>query len=347
MASYQSDLSFRLAASSVLLLFYFLLFCAVGELYVRYCLPQFIPSPSLGINYSAIDHVLLGEKNKSFRQFSPAGDFDVEVRYNKYGFRDVKDISSATERDIFVVGDSFSFGHGVAEEKRFSNVLGSVENVAVYNISIPSLDLDGYEKLIDLALQKTPNLRNIIISLCMENDLRVYGSENTHANMSNVSSGMQIWRELKVYLSGHSAFYRFLIYLVQRYEKTAQLAKAIGISDNYVSMRPDQDVINSTVAKLQSLAKRYNMIVLVIPSRGLWVGDNIQQEKVIHESLLRELERRGVSFVDVVPLFAKDPDPLHFYYKHDGHWTEEAHSIAGKALAAAVHNEFWGADRHQ
>jgi hypothetical protein len=44
-------------------------------------------------------------------------------QFNDKGFRDPKNLQESAKTDWFVLGDSFSFGSGVKEEQRFSNLL--------------------------------------------------------------------------------------------------------------------------------------------------------------------------------------------------------------------------------
>jgi len=92
--------------------------------------------------YRNDDGVPLGPANGLVRQRQPKGDYDLQIRFNKYGFRDDQDLSDASTNDLFVVGDSVSFGWGVDISNRFSNLLADRSGLTVYNISVPT-DIAG------------------------------------------------------------------------------------------------------------------------------------------------------------------------------------------------------------
>ncbi len=107
---------------------------------VRVFLPRYIPCEAVVFHMEG--GVPLGPKSYVGRHTNNTTDYDVTVRINAYGFRDTKDLKDSRERDFFVVGDSFGFGWGVDEEDRYSNLLASMLESEVYNISVPT-DIEG------------------------------------------------------------------------------------------------------------------------------------------------------------------------------------------------------------
>ena len=73
--------------------------------------------------YNIENGARIGKKNSKAVQYNTAGEFHVELSFNDHGFRDKKDLRNSKDEDIFVAGDSMAMGHGVEEDKRFSNVL--------------------------------------------------------------------------------------------------------------------------------------------------------------------------------------------------------------------------------
>src|SRR5437016_2003900 len=149
------------------------------EFIVRTCFPFFNPRAQIPV-YATKDNFFLGPISQQVRQATPKGDYNVRVSFNQYGFRDTKDLRDSSERDIFVVGDSFSMGWGVEENQRYSNLLASKLARRVFNISIPE-DIRGYSKLVKYAEKCGGTVRNLIIGVCLENDLRDYSDGRTGA----------------------------------------------------------------------------------------------------------------------------------------------------------------------
>src|ERR1035438_2572737 len=94
----------------------------LAEFAVRWLFPVFNPSAQMSFQVMP-GHFALGPKSQTEWDMAPKGDYNVRASFNQFGFRDVKDLRTATNADWFAVGDSFTLGFGVDEEKRFSNLL--------------------------------------------------------------------------------------------------------------------------------------------------------------------------------------------------------------------------------
>jgi len=130
------------------------------ELLTSYFLPDYNPSGRFAY-YTNDDGIVLGQKNFKGRLWDNSGEFNHEVKINKFGFSDEKDLSLSTAKDIFVVGDSFGFGYGVEENKRFSNILETMFGVKVYNICIPG-DFNDYYKFMEYALKNRATIKKSV-----------------------------------------------------------------------------------------------------------------------------------------------------------------------------------------
>ena len=79
------------------------------EFIIRKLFPAYDPSKMVRFSYND-EGILLGKPNSIWHHWMKAGDFNVTVRFNQYGLRDIKDLQNSTPNDWFVVGDSFSVG---------------------------------------------------------------------------------------------------------------------------------------------------------------------------------------------------------------------------------------------
>ena len=65
--------------------------------------------PSGGVAFTHLpDGTAIGPANTKGRQIKNTGDYDVEVAFNRDGFRDRKSLQNAPAGSLFVVGDSFA-----------------------------------------------------------------------------------------------------------------------------------------------------------------------------------------------------------------------------------------------
>jgi acetyltransferase AlgX (SGNH hydrolase-like protein) len=338
----------RLAIKTAVLLVSILVSVLILEAAVRYALPQYNRAGQ--ISYQCVDGVAIALPNGEFRHWTKMGDFDVAVSTNQYGLRDTKDMADAEPDSLFAVGDSFSLGHGVEEWQRYSNQLETRLGRPVYNISVPT-DLNGYLRLVGYALGVSPKIGTLIVGLCMENDIALYPSEvppckpgvdlsdwrNWRTNLSSMS--LLDWKNL---LTADSAAYFAITSVVHQQPTLKRVAMRLGlIRENLQFEGPrgyHEGAITSSAEKLAQIAARFDTIVLIIPSRGLWQGAHRETESRIHDRLVALLDARGIPTLDLRPVFERSGDPLQYHYPNDGHWNAEGHRVASDSLAEYLGN---------
>ena len=303
------------------------------EIAVRKLFPAFNPSYMWrSRNY---DGVILGIKNSTFRHKHPLGDFDINIKINKYGFRDEKDISKSTPNDLLVVGDSFSFGHGVEEDKRYSNLLEKMIGIPVYNISIP-VEIDGYAALVRYAKQNGAKMDNLIITICMENDLIDYEKKESYYKSKAYEN--KKFKSFKKFLRKNSAFFNMINYLIVNNETLYKLAIKLGLLSHYRDFirknEYSEKIILSSVNKLLEITQQFdNVTVIVIPSRALWVGDNQETELKIHNRFCELLRENQLDIIDLRLIYEEGDDPFQYLFEHDGHWSEKGHLKVAEILS--------------
>lgn len=309
---------------------------ALAERFVRAFFPVYDPSGRIEIRLNE-NQMSLGKKNTVSRQWKNTGDYDITVRINGDGFRDAKALGSSAADDFFVVGDSFSFGWGVEENERYSNLLETRLGVRVYNISIPT-DINGYERLIRYASERGAPIKNLIVGVCMENDIKDYDQKHAVSNYKRRRpTRLDFWKR---WLNGHSALYNWFTSVVKQHEASKKIAERLGwVVDNLDGMKKsiwNEAALDSSARKLSEIVRPYRSWIVLIPSRGLWTGDNQETERRVHEVFVRKLEALHLNEVDLRPVFEKGGNPLQYHFKYDGHWNQKGHRLAAEAIANAV-----------
>lgn len=298
------------------------------ELMVRLVFPEYTPVRGEKLIYH--EGVVLGQPNVTVMQYNAAGEFNVPITYNSYGFRDKKELDEATNNDLFIVGDSFTNGHGVRVERRFSNILEEKMNDPVYNLGIGNSDLEDYLNRILFVERQGINIGKLLVVICMENDIRDYSRTNEIGQKPPFGS-------IKNLLYENSAIYRFTTYAVKNFYVTKQAALAMNLfeRDHSVSdVVPSNGPLASSADKISELA-HYDLIgVVIIPHRGLWVGDLESREHFssMHQTFVRLLTERKLPIIDLRPYFEQEGDPLRYYFEYDGHWNELGHKLAAKVI---------------
>jgi hypothetical protein len=216
----------------------------------RVAAPAYSPSGRVAFTHLP-DGTPIGPPGVVRRLAKNTGDYNVLVRFNSLGFRDSKSIHVSGADSVFVVGDSFGFGWGVEEPQRFSNVLEERLGRLVFNISTSGVDFDGYDHLLQYAQKNGARIGTLIVGVCMENDLRVYESDEAEPERLARVAGM------KEYLTDHSAIYSLATVVVHRtpWLKDAAVRagllipnlEAIAVSDT------SEEAVKSSAGRLRRL----------------------------------------------------------------------------------------------
>jgi len=329
-------------SNTLLVLISTILSISILEFSVRKIFPIYDPCGILKYKYYPQDNVVLSIKNFSGRQWISSGDYNVSVSINKYGFRDKHDLITSERKDYFVVGDSFSFGHGVEERARFSNLIEKDLGVSVYNISSPG-NLIHYKNLIDYSRKKGAKVKNIIVGVCMENDLEDYRNTNYEEYRSNTSKSP--FSNFKEWLKLNSAVYNAFATTIQRNEFLRNTAIKLGIAVHtygIINAAYSDEALSSSVEKLNEICLPYNAAIIIIPSRALWVGNHKDQESLIHKKFVTMLKKKGLKVIDLRAYFEKNGYPMCYYFKNDAHWNTQGHKLAARAIVDYISNSALG-----
>jgi len=306
-----------------------------AELAVRALFPVYDPSGQVDFYRAPNDGLTLGALNTRLRQRKNTGDYDVTVTFNRYGLRDDKNLAESTPDDIFVVGDSFSFGWGVEAKDRYSDRLQAATGIRTYNIATPG-NFDNYDRLLRYAVANGARIGNLVVGVCMENDLVDYGAAKAPVD-GNFTFSLST---LKKFLTKHSGLYAMATTAIHGTPALKRLAVAIGlITQNLEGIPPAhyaESIITSSGERLRRLVQGYRATILIIPSRGLWTGPFTEDADRIHRAFIEALKRTGLAVVDLRTVFEETKDPLALHFPNDGHWNPRGHAMAARALAEAI-----------
>jgi hypothetical protein len=299
------------------------------EAVVRVVAPSYDPSGAVAFT-NLPDGTPVGPANVVRRQRKNTGDYDVEVRFNALGLRDAKPLNASTPDSIFVVGDSFAFGWGVEEPQRFSNLVQARLGRPVFNISAPA-DFEGYADLLRYAEENGATIGTLIVSVCMENDLRVYEGPEVETATPEIG-------DVKAFLSEHSATYFLVTTALHRTPSLVRTAVRLGLVVPNFAEVEESDISDAAVLsssrRLERLIGARRAVVLIVPSRALWVGteQHRRQAARAHERFIRLLGQGGLAVVDVRERFERGGHPLANHFATDGHWNAAGHRLAADAL---------------
>jgi hypothetical protein len=314
-----------------------------GELAVRLILPEYNPSGMVQYKVLSDGTPVISKSNAVLRQWKEAGDYDVSIYSNALGLRNRKSFETVSDNAWYVVGDSFSFGHGVEEEDRYSNLLEKLGvDGDVVNVSIPT-DINGYDKLLLYAKKNGAKINNLIIGICMENDLFNYDDIGSEKKIVYEESFFQEkFLAVKDFLFRKSALYNLTTYIISKYEILHTIATKTGLITKNIPLYklPDRDQIASTVQRLVKLRESQGLdpIILIIPSRSLWAGLEKEAADEVHKYFTALLLIEKFNIVDPRLSFEKSGHPLQYHFVNDGHWNVEGHKLTAKLLHKYIHD---------
>lgn len=303
----------------------------LAEGLTRLLRPAFDPSGRFEFTHP-VESLLLGQPGTVARQIKNTGDYDVAVRINSHGLRDANDLATAGSDDILVVGDSFAWGWGVEAPDRFSDQLQILTGRRTFNLSTPT-DIDGYAALLAYAKSLGSRAGRVVITICMENDLHLYGGSLPDESPPARGDGLKGW------LASHSALYLLAVTTVQQTPWLRDMAVRAGLIVPNLEGIAKNDyapaVIESSANRVQKIAEQYRTLVVLIPSRALWVGNAGTRavEDRVHTAFIVALQRRGIDVLDLQPVLEAQGAPLAYHFANDGHWNVRGHALAAHAIS--------------
>jgi hypothetical protein len=315
------------------------------EVAVRALFPYFRPSAQIPF-IPQPGGFALGPPLQSVRQATPKGDYDLSIRFNEDGFRDTKNLREATEADWFAVGDSYTIGWGVEADDRFSNRLERMlqtnsVGARVFNIAIPD-NFVGYQRLVAYAESRGPKIRHLIVGVCMENDLCDYTPHRSSSEMMAAPGGLGKSKKEAVrrWFKKHSALYIATSFTLQKFGFLRKLLERVGIARDVQALSGynewNETVLNTSRDELLKIVSGRDALVLIVPSRLMWQGNQRDVEIRVHEAFTRMLREAGVEVVDPKAVMEASGDPLSYYFKTDPHWNPRGHEIGARELFKAL-----------
>lgn len=310
---------------------------------------RFLPfySPSAQLRFHRVDEKLvLGPLSRTVRIATPKGDFDTQVTFNAEGFRDRKDFRTATDDDWIALGDSMTMGWGVEEEERFSDLLERAFATnglpaRVFNVAVPE-NIIGYQRLLARAENRGAKARHIIVGLCMENDLRDYsdGSSSWDAVEAPHHTPGTIKEDVRRWLLEHSGLYVAASFGLQKSPLMRGWLTKLGVArslDRLVAKNEwSEQILKTSHDELVKLVAGRDALIMIVPARRLWSGNNSATELRVHETLVGSLRESGLEVLDLKPAFEAGGDPMSLYFKTDSHWNARGHALAAQELFKAI-----------
>lgn len=283
--------------------------------------------------------------------------FSTSYRSNSYGAIDVERERTADGSRTIVLGDSFSVGHGVLPERRYSNRLEQLTGIAHLNFSAGGTSPVQYLLTYKHLAREFAHDR-VIVGVLPDNDFDEgpqgdryrpywdgeYPSYTLRYTM-RLEDSPRHPRHIPVGLTAHdvlgsfSFFYNVADY-VAGYRKIMSRRTDRPDYAGYFDFTQKQLLrMRYSLEQLYALAPKGGMVVLGIP-RLVDLMRYQQTGKNPFGTAMTPIAREvGFQFIDMMPLMAeayagRERD---LYLGCDGHWGPEGHDFAAKTVRVRVY----------
>jgi lysophospholipase L1-like esterase len=256
-------------------------------------------------------------------------EFDVEVRVNDQGFRDAPfpPPGGLPEPTILALGDSQTFGWGVAAEQAFPSRLQEELGMRVLNLGVSGYGTDQ-EWLLWQRSGRALRPRLVILTVCA-NDTRevyrpaMYGREKPRFTLVGeqlLPPGAPVPR--------------------RRFTEWSHLLRSLWSSRLKAANPPLKPEEIDPARRLQAALTR--ALALDVTGADVHLLIVVQDESWLTASLAEPLSgRAGVALLDVAPALAEAAlqEPVAFTF--DPHWNARGHAVVAETIAAAIRAAGW------
>jgi lysophospholipase L1-like esterase len=307
-----------------------------------------------------------------FRGVEVSSEFRVAVAINAQGLRDreLAAVKPPGTRRLLVLGDSFTYGSGVAAEETYPERLEALLRAHPDGpVEVINAGVSGYATFHQAAFLRDEGWAwepdALVLQIFLDNDL----TENLDPFRLEVRGGHLQFRadrppgaldHVKAWVRRRSHAHRFL---GDRYH----LARIrLGLEPFYAAAvgayarTPSPEVARgwaltrTHIRAIVEAARARGVPLLAIHAPKAAALDDAQWERLaaFHRAAPADLDRdrpgrrlrelfseTGTPFLDLAPLLRATGRPLDFYYPHNGHWNAAGHGQIAEWLAQAVERE--------
>lgn len=254
------------------------------------------------------------------------------VRLNNMDYRDRKDFTAAKPDDryrILLLGDSFAYGHGIADvDKRFGDLLeqrcqqtfGAVE---IYNVSEPGLSTAGEVKRLEEFAQRGPQSDAVLLIYNL-NDLDDVAEE------SRYMVGTIILDKPSNVLFRESYLLNFLYYRYKQFSRPEFRDYFRWLTESYRGETWKRQTANFDSLRKQCDALGVKLLVVVFPFLH-----NLGAEypfRHAHANLAEYWRPRADGYLDLLEVMEWNSSKDLVVNQFDAHPNETAHRLAAEAI---------------
>jgi lysophospholipase L1-like esterase len=231
---------------------------------------------------------------------------------------------------IIVIGDSFTFGDGIEEGDRFSNLMQAQLGAGfeVLNFGRAGFNMPQHLRTLDQALQYKPDY--VLLQL-YENDFETPNMHRPAAHTLQVDTERQMQRSFVLYRLISTA--------------SVRVQEALGLSEEYTHYMashlkdpasPDAREAFGMLTTFITKAQAAHVAVGTVLFPALWVlkpGGRDYPFDYLHAHVRTICQEQGITCLDLFDEFAQDENPRHLWVNSfDAHPNAEANHRAAQQI---------------
>lgn len=262
----------------------------------------------------------------------------TQVRHNHYDYRgaEFEEVKPPGVYRVAVMGDSFTYGNGVREDQRFSNLLGTAladRHVEVLNFGFPGNNWPEHVRTLE---RRVLRLRPDFVLLQwgtndIELDEHVAGRPKTPPLIAD-----RDWHE---WLYARSALYTMLNAQWVRW----QIRKTMGDSYDHYLVRLYGDPASEGARRAETLMRRFlelcrergvSVGLVLFPDAAVSLGPDYPYQ-FMHDRVAAVCREGGITCIDLLPEYRKVADRFSLWVTPlDAHPSALANRMAADAILA-------------
>ncbi len=259
---------------------------------------------------------------------SDTEEYQVRYRSNPQGFRDERTNGSQEKpRRIALVGDSLTFGHGVAFEQTYGALLEArLAETAVHNFALPAFGLDQiWRSLVEVALPMRPDL--VIVGFIADDFTRSLTAFRPDVGFNKPTFGLRDGAlTLQTREDRPPGWMRFLDRHSRLWAGAKQAVRLLGVRLGIGPWWQQNRAILDEI-RADSRAASTPLLFVYLP----------MAEGYRFPALSAYMQETGAAFLDLGSQATRPPGEFHFPV--DGHPNAKGHRFVADALLAWIARE--------
>jgi lysophospholipase L1-like esterase len=277
----------------------------------------------------------------------------VPVAFNGFGYRDAErspQPAPGTVR-ILALGDSVTFGMGVAQDRTYPKQTEVLLNNAASRpqgapVEVLNLGMPGYNTLHQLALLRELGLGlkpDVVVVGFLYNDIELSSSQKEEGVVKETtqpSAARRVKSSINaswLWLKQHSLFAAWLS------PRLANALRPLGVKgmgqvgevkDQYVDSNPNWRRMQEALLEMKRLTAERNieLVVMIIPAMANFT-DATYPIKEYHQAVAGFCRSSGIKVLDLLPAFWGGDGTQYWISATDGHPNAQGQQIIAQALA--------------